>query len=161
MSSPRPPGQGTQRYQLPVRPPLRELVIACLSATVGSLEIFVWAIFGLPAFVAQAGAALIAVGLGIGAWCLIRMRAERWTLYVGTDSLTIARGSRRQELPWTEVRAVTVVGSRLQIHRRGQQRPQALPISAGARGTGTLADMLSAIDARLAARPAQPENPTS
>ena len=159
MNGPPPPGQRAQRYQLPVRAPLRELVIACLSATVGSFEIFAWAIFGWPTFVVQAGAALILVGLGIAAWCLVRARAVRWLLYLDPKSLTIVRRSRRQELPWPEISAVTVVDSRLEIHRPGQRRPQRLPFSAGARDTRTFDEMLSAIEARLAARPEIPRGP--
>ena len=42
-----PPETPPQRFRLPVRQPLRELLIASLCATIGSLEIIVWATFRL------------------------------------------------------------------------------------------------------------------
>ena len=43
------------RFRLPVQPPLRQLLIASMSATVGSIEVIVWATFRLHGFVLFAG----------------------------------------------------------------------------------------------------------
>ncbi len=143
-------GPATQRFQPPVRPPLRELVIACLCATVGTLELVAWVTFNLPDFVAHAGGILIALAVGIGVWCLLRMRAQRWVVYLDADSLTIARGSRRQQVPWAEITTTEVAGSRLLIHGRSRRPVHTLQLSPGTLGAPYLAELIGAIDQRLA-----------
>jgi len=139
----------SERYQLPVRPPVRLLLMASFSATVGSLEVIAWAAFGLPRFVLQAGTALIAVGVGLGVWALIADRRVRWILYVSASSLTIARGSRRWQQPWANISAVHLVGSRLVIEGPEGQPQHTAAVAPEARGSDMLTQMLRAIHARL------------
>lgn len=151
MSS-RPSETSTQRYQLPIRPPLRLLLMASLSATVGALEVIAWAAFGLPSFWLQAGITLLVVGLGLGAWAWIVDRGRRWILYVGPGALTVVRGSRRSELPWSTISAVRVVGPRLVVLGRGGGRQHSLRIPPETIGSEMLTTMLQAIDVHLAGR---------
>ncbi len=140
----------TQRFQPPARPPLRELVIACLSATVGTLELVAWVTFDLPDFVAHAGGILLALALGIGVWCLLRMRALRWVVHLDADFLTIARGSRRHQVPWAEITTTEVAGSRLLIHGRSRRPAHTLHLTPGTLGAAYVAELTGAIDQRLA-----------
>jgi hypothetical protein len=90
VTRPIPADRSANRFRLPVQPPLRHLLIASLSATVGSIEILLWALFRLPGFVLAAGIVLIAVGVGFALASLIRYRRLRWVAYVGSAGLTVS-----------------------------------------------------------------------
>ena len=112
-----PPEIPPQRFQLPVRQPLRELLIASLCATIGSFEIVAWAIFGVGALLI-AGTVLILVGLGYAVWCLIRFWRTRWAVRVTSTELTVTSGSRQRRLLWSEMGEVKVVKNQVKIFDR-------------------------------------------
>ena len=149
MSTERPRESLTQRYRLPVRPPLRLLLMASLSATVGSAEIVAWAAFGLPDFWLQAGVALIVVAAGLAIRALVVDRRLRWIVYVGPDGLTIAKGSHRWQRPWSEIGSVGLVGTRLVIRSHAAEPQHTLAVQPEALGSPVLAQMIHAIEARL------------
>jgi Bacterial PH domain len=150
VSNQRPTATSTERYRLPVRPPLRLLLLASMSATVGSLEVIAWSVFGLPRPVVQAGTALIVLGVGLAARAFVVHRRLGWVLYVGPDSLTVARGARHQVIPWTSISRVRLVGSRLVLDRRNGQRQHVLAIPEEALGSTMLAKLTDAIESHLA-----------
>lgn len=152
MSTERPPQSSTQRYRLPVRPPVRLLLMACLSATVGSGEIVAWAAFRLPAFWLQAGVALIVAAAGLATWALVVHRRLRWTVHVSPDGLTVTRGSRRWQRPWSDIGGVGLVGARLVIRGRAGEPQQTLAVPPEALGSRVLAQMIDAIETRIGNR---------
>ncbi len=149
MSSPHPSELPTGRYRLPARPPVRLLLMASMSATVGSLEVIAWSVFRFPSFVLQAGVALIVVGVGLAVRALAVHRRSRWMLHVGPTSLTIVRGSRRQEIPWSTISAVRLLRSRLVIECVDGPVQHVLVVPSEAAGSAVLATMVEAIEAHL------------
>lgn len=146
-SSPARPTTG--RYRLPTRPPLRLLLMASLSATVGSLEVVVWAVLGSPAALLQAGVVLLVVGAALAFRALVVHRRLGWTLQVGPTSLTIIRGSRQDELPWSSVREVRLVGPQLVITGTDHERPHVLPVPPEASGSAVLGRMIEAVQSHV------------
>jgi hypothetical protein len=128
------------------------LVIAALSATVGSIEILLWALFRLPGFVLAGGILLIAVGVGFALASLIRYRRLRWVAYVGSAGLTVVNGSRRRVVPVAEIGAVRFVDSRLEIRSPDGRRRATLAVDRTRPAHIAAAEIVRAIDAQLSAR---------
>ena len=152
MTRPVPADRSADRFRLPVQPPLRHLLIASLSATVGSIEVLLWALFRLPWFVLAAGIVLIAVGVGFALASLIRYRRLRWVAYVGSAGLTVVNGSRRRVVPWAEIGAVRLVDSRLEIRSPDGRRRVTLAVDRTRSAHIAAAEIVRAIDAQLSAR---------
>jgi hypothetical protein len=146
-----PADSSADRFRLPVQPPLRNLIIASLSATVGSIEILLWALFRLPEFVLAAGIVLIAVGVGFALASLIRYRRLRWVAYVGSAGLTVVHGSRRRAVPSAEIGAVRFVDSRLEIRSLDGRRRLTLAVDRTRAAHTAAAEIVRAIDAQLSA----------
>jgi hypothetical protein len=152
VTRPIPADRSADRFRLPVQPPLRHLVIAALSATVGSIEILLWALFRLPGFVLAAGIVLIAVGVGFALASLIRYRRMRWVVYVGSAGLTVVNGSRRRVVPSAEIGAVRFVDSRLEIRSPDGGRRVTLAVDRTRPAHIAAAEIVRAIEAQLSAR---------
>jgi Bacterial PH domain len=152
VTSANPADRAASRFRLPVQAPLRNLIIASLSAMVGSFEIIAWAAFRLPDFVLAAGILLIAAGAAVAVASLVRHYRLRWVAYVGPDALTVVHGSRRRVLPWDGVASVRLVQSRLEVLAREGRRRYTLPVDRTRAAHDAVADVLQAIDAQLAAR---------
>ena len=134
------------RFRLPVQPPVRHLLIASMSALVGSIEVIAWAMFRLPEFVLAAGVALIAVGVGFAVAALVRYRSLRWVVHLGPPdlpsltALVVARwlGRTSHRFGWSVAgclswpRTAVVSWSFLSI---GQARPKRQPPRSSARLT--------------------------
>ena len=144
---PSPPETPPQRFQLPVRQPLRELLIASLCATIGSFEIVAWAVFGVGALLV-AGTVLVLVGLGYGVWCLIRFWRTRWAIRLTSDELTVTSGSRQRRLRWSELGEVRVGKNQVQIFDRHGKKQFTLGVDRTRRAHEALHIMLDAIEAR-------------
>ena len=153
MTSPPPADHSSDRFRLPVLPPIRNLLIASGFVVVGWVEIVAWALLRLPAFVLAAGIVLTVVGLGVAVAALVKYRSRRWVLYVGSDGLTVLNGARRRVLSWAEISAVRLVETRLEVIHPDGRRPDTLPIDGTRSAQAAANDMLRAIDARLTARP--------
>ncbi len=153
MTGPPPADRSADRFRLPVRPPIRNLLIASVSALVGWVGVVAWAMLRLQAFVLAAGIALTVLGLGVAFAALVTYRSLRWVLYVGSDGLTVLGGARRRVLSWAEISAVRLVENRLVIIHSDGRRPDTLPIDGTRSAQAAAIDMLRAIDERLAARP--------
>ena len=153
MTGPPPADRSAARFRLPVRPPIRNLLIASVSVVVGWVGVVAWAILRLPAFVLAAGTCLTVLGLGVALATLVTYRSLRWVLYVGSDGLTVLNGTRRRVLSWAEISAVRLVENRLVIIHPDGRRPDNLPIDDTQSAQAAAIDMRRAIDARLAARP--------
>lgn len=139
-----------QRFRLPVRQPLRELLIASLCASIGSLEVIAWATFRLGPPLLIAGIVLILVGLGYGLWCLIRFWRTRWVVRLTAEELTVQNGSRRRSMPMSEVGDLKVERRKLTIlDRRGQQR-MSLAVDPTRPAHEALADLVRAVEVRRA-----------
>jgi Bacterial PH domain len=152
VNRPIPADRSADRFRLPVQPPLRHLVIAALSATVGSIEILLWALFRLPGFVLAAGIVLIAVGVGFALASLIRYRRLRWVAYLGSAGLTVVNGSRRRVVPWAEIGAARFVDSRLEIRSPDGRRRATLAVDQTRPAQVAAAEIVRAINARLSGR---------
>ena len=152
MTRPIPADRSADRFRLPVQPPLRHLLIAALSATVGSIEILLWALFRLPGFVLAAGIVLIAVGVGFALTSLIRYRRMRWVAYIGSAGLTVVNGSRRRTVPAAEIGAVRFVDSRLEIRSLDGRRRVTLAVDRTRPAHIAAGQLVRAIDAQLSAR---------
>jgi Bacterial PH domain len=153
VTRPIPADRSADRFRLPVQPPIRHLVIASLCATVGSLEVILWAAFRLPGFVLAAGIVLIAVGLGYALTSLIRYRRLRWVAYVGSGGLTVVSRSRRRVVPWAEIDTVRLVNSRLEIRSPDGRRSINLAVDRTRPAHVAAAEIVRAINAGLSARP--------
>ncbi len=140
------------RFRLPVQPPVRQLLIASMSATVGSIEVLVWALFRLPAYVLAAGVVLIAVGVGFAVAALIRYRSLRWVVYLDSDGLTVVYRTRRREVAWTDTASVELVSGRLLILPRDGSRPLALPVDRTRSAQRAASEVVREIDVRLSTR---------
>jgi Bacterial PH domain len=152
VTRPTPADRSADRFRLPVQPPLRHLVIAALSATVGSIEVVLWATFRLPGFVLAAGIILITVGVGFALAALIQYRRLRWVAYLGSAGLTVVNGSRRRVVPWAEIGAVRFVDSRLEIRSPDGRRRVTLAVDRTRPAQVAAAEIVRAIDARLSGR---------
>jgi Bacterial PH domain len=152
VTRPIPADRSADRFRLPAQPPIRPLVIATLSATVGSIEVVLWAAFGLPWFVLAAGIGLIIVGVGFALASLIRYRRLRWVAYVGSAGLTVVNGSRRRVVPSAEIGAVRLEGSRLEIRSRDGRQRVTLAVDRTRPAHTAAAEMVGAIEAQLSAR---------
>lgn len=142
-----PPETAPQRFQLPVRQPLRELLIASLCATIGSLEVIAWAVFDLGALLI-AGIILILVGLGYAGWCLVRHWRTRWIAKVDAEAITVTSGSRRRQLRWSEMSEVKVGRNQVEIFDRQGTRQFTLGVDRTRRAHEGLTVMLNAIEVR-------------
>jgi hypothetical protein len=145
-----PPETPPQRFRLPVRQPLRELLIASLCATIGSLEIIAWATFRLGEPLLIAGIILILVGLGYALWCLIRFWRTRWAVRLTANELTVTSGSRQRRLLWAEIGAVKVGKNRVEIFDRHRKKLLTLGVDSTRRAHETLHSMLDAIEVHRA-----------
>jgi Bacterial PH domain len=153
LTGPPPADRSADRFRQSVSPPIQNLLIASLSALVGWVWVVAWAILRLPAFMLAAGIGLTVLGLGVALAALVTYRSLRWVVYVGSDGLTVFRGTRRRVLPWAEISAVRQVENRLEITHPDGRRPDTLPIDGSQSAQAGANDILRAIDARLAARP--------
>jgi hypothetical protein len=153
LTGPPPADRSAARFRLPVRPPIRNLLIASASVVVGWVGVVAWAILRLPAFVLAVGTCLTVLGLGVALATLVTYRSLRWVLYVGSDGLTVLGGARRRVLSWAEISAVRLVENRLVIIHSDGRRPDTLPIDGTRSAQAAANDVLRAIDERLAARP--------
>ena len=147
-----PADPSADRFRLPVQPPLRHLLIASLSATVGSIEVILWATFRLPRFVLAAGIVLIAVGVGFALASLIRYRRLRWVAWVGSAGLRVVNGARHQVVPLTQIGAARLVDSRLEIRSPDGRRRVTLPVDRTRPAHVAAAEIVQAIDAQLSGR---------
>ena len=147
-----PADPSADRFRLPVQPPLRHLLIASLSATVGSIEVILWATFRLPGFVLAAGIVLIAVGVGFALASLIRYRRLRWVAWVGSAGLRVVNGARHQVVPLAEIGAARLVDSRLEIRSPDGRRRVILPVDRTRPALVAAAEIVQAIDAQLSGR---------
>lgn len=125
------------------------MAIASLSATVGSIEVILWAAFGLPWFVLAAGVVLIAVGVGFALASLIRYRRLRWVAYVDSAGLTVVNGARHQVVPSAEIGAARLVDSRLEIRSPDGRRRVTLAVDRTRPAHVAAAEMVRAIEAQL------------
>ncbi len=148
---PSPPEIPPERFQLPVRQPLRELLIASLCATIGSFEIVAWSVLGVEALLI-AGIVLIVVGLGYALWCLARFWRTRWAVRLTSDELTVTSGSRQRRLPWSELGEVKVGKNQVEIFDRHGKKHFALGVDRTPRAHANLQSMLDAIEVRRAGR---------
>jgi hypothetical protein len=123
-----------------------------MSASVGSIEVLVWALFRLPGFVLVAGVVLIAVGVGFAVAALVRYRSLRWVVYLGPAGLTVAYRSRRREVAWTDTASVELVSGRLLILARDGSRPLVLPVDRTRSAQRAAAELVREIDVRLSTR---------
>lgn len=137
------------RFRLPVQPPVRQLLIASMSASVGSIEVIVWAMFRLPGFVLAAGVALIAVGVGFAVAALVRYRSLRWVVYLGPAGLTVVYRIRRREVAWTDIASVQLVSGRLLVLARDGSRPLVRPVDRTRSAQQAAAEVVREIDVRL------------
>jgi hypothetical protein len=152
MTRPVPADRSADRFRLPVQPPIRHLLIASLSATVGSIEILLWALFRLPGFVLAAGIVLIAVGVGFALASLIRYRRLRWVTYVGSAGLTVVNGTQPRTVPWAEIGSVWLADSRLEIRSPDGRRRVTLAVDRTRSAHIAAAEIVRVIDAQLSAR---------
>ncbi len=137
------------RFRLPVQPPFRQLLIASLSALVGSIEVIAWATFRLPGFVLAAGVALIAVGAGFAVAALVRYRALRWVVYLSSAGLTVVRRTRRREMAWSDIEAVQLGIGQLMVLARDGSRPLVLPVDRTRTAHKAAEEVVREIDIRL------------
>lgn len=120
-----------------------------MSASVGSIEVLVWALFRLPGFVLAAGVALIAVGVGFAVAALVRYRSLRWVVYLDQDGLSAVHRTRRRELAWSDIASVQLDSGRLLVLARDGGRPLVLPIDRTRSAQMAAAEVVREIDARL------------
>jgi hypothetical protein len=141
------------RFRIPVQPPVRQLLIASMSASVGSIEVILWATFRLHGFVLAAGMALIAVGVGFAVAALVRYRSLRWVVYLGPAGLTVVYRTRRRAMAWTDIASVELVSGRLLILlARDGSRPLDLPVDRTRSAQRAAAEVVREIDVRLSTR---------
>jgi hypothetical protein len=141
-----PPETSPRRFRLPVRQPLRELLIASLCATVGSLEIIAWATFRLGGPLLIAGILLILVGLGYAVWCLRRFWRTNWAVRLTATELTVTSGTRQRRLLWSELGEVKVGKNQVEIFDRHGIRHFTLGVDRTRRAHEILQSMLDAIE---------------
>jgi hypothetical protein len=127
LSSPTPTDRA-ERFQLPVEPPTRELLIGSLATIAGACQLFAWALAHLPTFFLVFGVVLVLTSLGFGVAALTRHYRYRWVAYVGAESLTVVNGQRRTVLPWTQVRGVRYSQFQLQVSGDDGSRLSTLPV---------------------------------
>jgi hypothetical protein len=139
------------RFRLPVQPPLRHLLIASMSASVGSIEVIVWAMFRLPGYVLAAGVALIAVGVGFAIAAFVRYRSLRWVVYLGPAGLAVVYRSRRREVAWSDIASVQLVSGRLLVLARDGSRPVVLLIDRTRSAQQAAEGVVREIEVRLSA----------
>ena len=140
------------RFRLPVQPPVRHLLIASMSALVGSIEVIVWAMFRLPEFVLVAGLALIAVGVGFAVAALVGYRSLKWVVYLGTGGLTVAYRTRRREVAWSDIASVRLVSGRLLVVAPDGSCLLVLPVDRTSSAQKAAAEVVREIDVRLSTR---------
>ncbi|HZA30855.1 MAG TPA: hypothetical protein VE462_05015 [Propionibacteriaceae bacterium] len=145
-----PPERPPQRFRLPVRQPLRELLIASLCATIGSFEVIAWATFGLGGPLLIAGILLILVGLGYALWCLIRFWRTRWVVRLTANELTVTSGSRQRRLHWAEIGEVRVGRNQVEIFDGHGKKQLTLGVDRTRRAHEALHSMLDAIEVHRA-----------
>jgi hypothetical protein len=120
-----------------------------MSASVGSIEVIVWAMFRLPGFVLAAGVALIAVGVGFAVAALVRYRSLRWVVYLGPAGISVVYRTRRREVAWSDVASVQMVSGRLLVLARDGSRPLVLPIDRTRSAQNAAAEVVREIGVRL------------
>ena len=148
MNVPSQPNRSSQRFRLPAHRPLRELFIASMCATIGSLEVIAWATLGLSGSLLAAGIVLITIGLSYGLWSLYSSWRMRWVVRVGPEALVVTRGSRHSELSWSQLGTVGVAGRKVAIFDRQGRRREALAFDGNRQADAQVKDMLEAIQER-------------
>ena len=95
---------------------------------------------------------LVLLGLGLALRTLLRHLSKQWVLYVGTDVLTVIQGSRRTDLPWSDVGSVRIVDDRLVIFAPDGARQQSLAVDPYPQTLAAAEDIVRAVDTQLATR---------
>ena len=145
-----PPETPPQRFRLPVRQPLRELLIASLCATIGSFEIIAWATFRLGEPLLIAGIILILVGPRLCPLVPRPTLADALGRQSGSDELTVTNGSRRRRLLWSEMGEVKVGKNQVEIFDRHGKKQFTLGVDRTRRAHEALHSMLDAIEVHRA-----------
>ena len=135
------------RFRLPVQPPVRHLLIASMSALVGSIEVIAWAMFRLPEFV-------LAAGLAHRGWRRLRgCRPGQVPVTemggISVRRITVAYRTRRREVAWSDIASVRLVSGRLLVLAPDGSGLLVLPIDRTSSAQKAAAEVVREIDVRL------------
>jgi hypothetical protein len=106
---------GGERFALTATPPVRALAIASLVAVVGAALAVGSRALGLGRVALVAGVAGLVLGVVLALAAAILVVRLRSTLLLDSDGITVIRGRRTDQLPWSDITSVNLAGPRLTL----------------------------------------------
>jgi hypothetical protein len=151
VAEPSPSGPPRQRFRLSPPPPIRALAVASAASLFGVIVLAFWGLRnrGLLLLVVGLGAMIFGVVLTVVAFVL--NARLRMLIYLDADGITLTRGGlgrRSRELPWSDIKEVTLKGPRLTLFGSGDRR-LAQVINPRAPGDLVFTSLITAIRQRL------------
>ncbi len=108
-----------ERFTLSARPPVRALAITAVTAVVGAALVVVASALDWPTAFAVIGVVLLALAFALAVLAFVLVAQLRVAVQVDAETLTIARGSQRTVLAWSDVREVALRGRRVVLLLKG------------------------------------------
>jgi hypothetical protein len=104
-----------QQFTLTAVPPVRPLAIAAGAVVVGAVLLVLWRSAELSLVVGLLGALLMLLGLVLAVTALVLTARLRTEVRLDAEALTVVRRGRRQSVPWSQVREVSMEHPRLTV----------------------------------------------
>jgi hypothetical protein len=108
----------TSRFDLRPRPAVASFAAAAVATALGCALLVLYGMRGGGVVLIVVGIALLIFGIALAASALLYATRLHTVVELDAESITIRRGSRRRSLQLTEIRNVSLDGSRLTLHAR-------------------------------------------
>jgi hypothetical protein len=108
----------TSRYDLRPRPAVATLAAAAVAAVIGCALLLVYRMRSGGVVLLGVGVALLLFGITLAVSALLFAIRLRTSVELDASSITIRRGSHERRLHWTEIKNVSLDGSRLTLHAK-------------------------------------------
>jgi hypothetical protein len=140
-------GRAGPSYELRPRPAVPTLAAAAVGTIAGCLVLIVRGRGGSPAFLVL-GIGLLLFGLSLAASVLLFAARLRVHVDLDPEKITIRRGFHARSLRWTEIKRVSLDGSRLTLHAKEPQQ-DAIVINPRSPADPRFMSLVGAISKRL------------
>jgi hypothetical protein len=138
----------TSRYELRPRPPLATLAAAAVTTVVGCGLLVLYGVRSGGVGVLVVGTALLILGVALAGSALLYAIRLRTVIELDAESITIRRGSRHRKLALTEIKSVSLNGTRLTLHAKPPAE-DAIMINPRSAGDPSFRSLISALSQRL------------
>jgi hypothetical protein len=138
----------TSRYELRPRPPLATLAAAAATTVVGCGLLVIYRVRSGGVGVLVVGMALLIFGVALAGSALLYAIRLRTVIELDAESITIRRGSRHRSLQLTDIKNVSLDGTRLTLHTKASME-DAIMINPRRANDPSFRSLISALSQRL------------